>query len=362
MGCYNGIKPDNTTISMPTLSTKWEQAHSAEKLAIIEKYISESAEQEDIEPVAHEVIFTQLHHGQESRVKGELKTARSFYSIALGLLVAGPSGLIRDFYAEELRGSLIEKNPKDISAKSQDIYGILKELLAQVIPSFGTINEFQQRTAETQQRTAELLRQLEESNKQIKQRIKQLPNAEITHQGSYARAREYPDITPLDTSALALGIIGDNEDVGAKESINLIRDHINRHGDELSTLELSQQLLDLKLPIRFELPCLLLPKMYHLSEATVAKALGIPTSTFNRYKINDAQKNVPEELAEKIIIFIQLLERGITIFNSKNLMALWLTTPNEVFDMKKPVDYMQTIGQRIEAIRLLEQFNANSYR
>ena len=357
MGWYTSIKPDANTMSMPTLSTKWDREFSAEKLEFIEQYLSESAKQEDIEPVTHEVISTQLYYGHESRIKGELKAARSYFTIAVDLLSAEPQELSAS--EKDTHTSLESSEEKSLAtqaAKTMEKYGLLKELLSLAVPKIDDIFKTQR---ELKKRSAELVKQLKMCDEQIK---KNMLNVEEYGKQYKVMMAQTAEIGRQAAAVMALGGIGNKENINTRASINLIRDHINRYGDELSALEMSQQLLDLKLQICFELPCLHIPKMYGLSEATVAKGLGVPTSTFNRHKSNDVQKIVPEELAEKIILFIQLLERGITIFTSKKLMALWLTTPNDAFDMKKPVDHMQTIGQRIEAIRLLEQFNANSYR
>ena len=337
--------------TLTTTSSNRRHLLSAEELEFIEKYLYSSAENQDIDFGDRRVFVTQLEQGKAYRKKGELALANSFFKLAMQLLLTAFTSMARPYKQFQL----IQQEVEELQELNHKISGQMIELIVETNLKAMEENRNSFETA-TKYPVSEQLKLIKELVYGFEPKI------------FSTESFPTPMLVTKQYKVNAAPIVHDfflekkDKTISPVEILDTVREAIHNNYEKISPLELSHLLLQMKMSFQYSLPCLVIPKEYGLNDATVAKALRMSTSTFNRIKSSEKDRVVTDERAEKVILLIYLLERGIEIFNSKKLMTMWLTTPNEALDDIKPVDYMSTVGKFMEAITLLERFEEGVYR
>lgn len=76
-----------------------------------------------------------------------------------------------------------------------------------------------------------------------------------------------------------------------------------------------------------------------MSEHRFAEVIGIPSSTLSRRR---KEKRLSAAESERLYRFVQLLERATDVLEDAEYARAWLSTPNDAFGGKTPLDTAKT--------------------
>ncbi len=77
-----------------------------------------------------------------------------------------------------------------------------------------------------------------------------------------------------------------------------------------------------------------------LADEIKAKWLNITTRTLHNYRTKGA--DLKNHMKEQIVMILALYNHGLEVFASHSEFERWLETPNAMWNMQRPLDFLET--------------------